>query len=137
MEKELYEVIQRKKANLAEEEKRNNGKSNKDFGSGMSYSDIGEIAHISQMKMEYQSSAYEAKVKNEEGNKAVKITEALDGICPCCQKNQISKELIKKPINLPICEECGIKCVDIRIKNNLTVLDYLNLIIKERNIKED
>lgn len=134
MEKELREVIERKKIHLTEEEKRNNGNHNKDFASGMSYSDIGEISHISQMKMEHQSSFYDTKVKIEEGKKCIIIAEALDGICSCCQKNPISKELIKQPLNLPICEECGKTCLDIRIKNNLEILDYLDLVIK--NIKE-
>jgi hypothetical protein len=137
MEEKLSGVIERKRAHLKEmEERNNNTKGTKKLDSGMSHSDIGEISHISQMKMEHQSSFYNTKIKIEEGKKSIIIAEALDGICPCCHKNPISEEYIKQPLNLPICEECGRVCFEIRVKNNLEILDYLNLVIKEIKSKK-
>ncbi len=137
MEKKLYDFLQRRENKLPEiKEKAKKNGNNKNLISGTSNSDIGESSNISQLKMENQISTLSDKRKIEGREKSLLIARAFDGICPCCGKKPISVDLIKN-LNLPLCKECGKKCTEIRDKRDLSIIDYLNLVIEEGKEKID
>lgn len=136
VEKGLFNIIERRRSNLKEEKNKSNGSIN-DLISGMSNSfDDTDACHTLQMKMEDQVSASSAKEQTEMREKSIVIAEKLDGVCACCRKNPISLDLFKRPLFLPICSECGKECVTIRVKKGLSILGYLNFVIKDLNTKE-